>query len=74
MENTLATNAATVKCSGGIVTVDGLERGAVVSIYTTDGKQLYRTVAADSTASISNLPAGILIVKAGNTASKILVK
>ena len=74
VENTLATNEATVKCSGGIVTVDGLERGAVVSIYTTDGKQLYRTVAADSTASISNLPVGILIVKAGNTASKILVK
>ena len=55
-------------------TVDGLERAPAPNIYTTDGKQLYRTVAADSTASISNLPVGILIVKAGNTASKILVK
>ena len=38
VKNTLATNAASVKCLGGIVTVDGLERGDVVSIYTTDGK------------------------------------
>lgn len=74
VKGTLAANTATVKCSAGNVTVEGLEQGAVVSVYTADGKELYRTVAADGAASISNLPAGILIVKAGNKASKVLVK
>ena len=43
-------------------------------IYTTDGKQVYSTMASAPSATINNLPSGILIVKAGSTASKVLVK
>lgn len=74
VNTTFASPAPSVKCMAGNVEIDGLAQGDVVSIYTTDGKQVYSTMASAPSATINNLPSGILIVKAGSTASKVLVK
>ena len=71
-----ALNATEVTFSGDgeTITLTGLKPGTEVALYNVAGQMLHSTVADSSnrvSATVSNLPTGVYVVKAGNITYKI---
>ena len=60
-----------VSCSGGIITVSGLEDNETVMFYDADGKLLYSGVAQNRTISYASSTTGVIIVKIGKSSIKV---
>ena len=60
-----------VSCSGGIITVSGLEDNETVMFYDTEGKLLYSGVAQNRTISYAPSTTGVIIVKIGKSSIKV---
>ena len=65
-----------IKTSKGFISVEGVDDGTDVSIYTTDGKQVGSAVSQNNVASILTIiqPGSIAIVKVGDKAIKVMMK
>lgn len=72
IENTTSDDGINVSVNNGSITVTGAE-GLPVSLVTIDGRKVYNTIATDDV-TIPSVAQGIYIVKAGQKATKVMVK
>ena len=69
--NTTEMRGIIVSCSGGIITVSGLEDNETVMFYDAEGKLLYSGVAQNRTISYASSTTGVIIVKIGKSSIKV---
>ena len=65
-----------VQSNGGILTIDGVPAGTDITVYTTSGTEIAKTIASGATTSVSvGLSNGtVVIVKIGNRSVKVRLR
>ena len=65
-----------VQSNGGILTLDGVPAGTDITVYTTSGTEIAKTIAPGATTSVSvGLSNGtVVIVKIGNRSVKVRLR